>query len=276
MFALATPLVARSVEVSPGVTLQYVEHGRPSGLPLVLLHGLSDSWRSFEGVLPHLPESIRAIAISLRGHGDSSRPRVGYKPDDLAYDLCRLLDELGIAPAVVAGHSMGTTVALNFALRYPERLRGLVLVDAFADPATSPTLVELWDTAVADIRDPVDPAFVREFQLSTVAGPVADGLIDTAVTESLKLPAYVWRASLAGMLSTSFAGRLGSIDAPTLIVWGDRDTMIPREEQDALEAGIHGSRLVVYEGAGHAPHWERPARVAADFARFCHEVFGRS
>ena len=274
MLTLSPTLTPRSLRVAPDVTLEYVEHGAPTGVPVVMLHGTSDSWRSFEGAVTNLPESMRAIAVSLRGHGDSSRPRVGYQPDDFDYDLCRLLDELGIPSAVVVGHSMGTTVALHFAIRYPERTRGLVLIDAFADPATNRIVADLWNT-VAAMRDPIDPAFVREFQVSTVAGPVAPELIDTAVAESLKVPAFVWRASVAGMLSTSFAGRLDRIAAPTLLLWGDHDAFIGRAEQDALVAGIRESRLVVYEGAGHAPHWEQPARVAADLTAFCQDVYGR-
>ena len=62
------------VELPTGVTLQYVEQGDPTGVPVLLLHGVSDSWHSYEQVFPHLPEDIRAFALTLRGHGDSSRP----------------------------------------------------------------------------------------------------------------------------------------------------------------------------------------------------------
>lgn len=75
----------KSVELLKDVTLQYAQQGNPSGTPVLLLHGLSDSWHSFERVLPHLPESIRAFALTQRGHGDASRPAAGYRP-------CTLLD----------------------------------------------------------------------------------------------------------------------------------------------------------------------------------------
>ena len=64
--------VVHSVELPTGVTLQYVEQGDPAGIPVLLLHGATDSWRSFEPVLPHLPSSIRAFALTQRGHGDAA------------------------------------------------------------------------------------------------------------------------------------------------------------------------------------------------------------
>ena len=87
--------VAR-LNLATGVTLEYVERGDPDGTPVIFLHGVTDSWRSFEHVLPHLPPSIRAIAITQRGHGDSSRPDAGYAYGDFAADVAALLDAVGV------------------------------------------------------------------------------------------------------------------------------------------------------------------------------------
>ncbi|MCG8349300.1 MAG: hypothetical protein MI924_16150, partial [Chloroflexales bacterium] len=78
--------VIKSCELSNGVKLPYVEHGDPTGLPMLLLHGVADSWRSFERVLPHLPQSMHAIALTQRGHGDADRPAAGYRTRDFAAD----------------------------------------------------------------------------------------------------------------------------------------------------------------------------------------------
>jgi pimeloyl-ACP methyl ester carboxylesterase len=131
----------------------------------------------------------------------------------------------------------------------------------------NPQLAELSD-AVSSLTDPVDPGFVREFQMSTLAQPVPRVFFDTVVRESLKLPARVWRAVLRGLLDADFSRDLGRIKAPTLIVWGDQDTLFLRGEQEALAAAIPGSRLSVYPGAGHALHWENPRRFAADLTAF--------
>src|SRR3712207_4230490 len=98
--------VIESVELPNGVKLPYVEQGDPSGVPVVLLHGVTDSWRSFEPVLPHLPASIHAYALTQRGHGDAERPASGYRPQDLAADVAAFMDALGLESAVIVGHSM--------------------------------------------------------------------------------------------------------------------------------------------------------------------------
>jgi pimeloyl-ACP methyl ester carboxylesterase len=259
----------------PGrVKLSYVRAGDPSGIPVLLLHGVTDSWRSFEPVLPHLPASVNAIALSQRGHGDSERPRGGYRTRDYAADVAAGVDALGLDRPVVVGHSMGATNAQRFAIDHPDRLRGLVLAASFASYRRHPTVTDLCESVVARLEDPIDPAFVREFQEGTVARPVPAAFMDTVVRESLKVPARVWRATFGGFLEDDCVADLGRIRAPTLILWGDRDTLCRREDEDTLLHAIAGSRLVVYEGVGHAIHWEEPERFAADLVAFVHTVVG--
>ena len=263
----ATPPI-KSVTLSTGVTLEYVEQGDPSRVPVVMLHGITDSWHSFAPVLPHLPAYVHAIALTQRGHGDADRPATGYRTRDFAADLAAFLEELDLGPAIVVGHSMGSTNALRFAIDCPPRTRGLILVGAFAAYRNNPVIAEFWNTGVSGLADPIDASFVREFQDSTLAQPVAPGLIDNAVRESLKVPARVWREALAGCLDDDFAQELGAIVAPTLVLWGDRDALIPYSDQQTLVKAIIDSRLIVYQGAGHAPHWEEPARFAAQISAF--------
>lgn len=255
----------RSAELSTGVRLPYVDHGDQSGRPVVMLHGLSDSWRSFEGVLPHLPSSIRALAVTLRGHGDATRPE-GYALHDVGDDVVALLDELGIESAVIMGHSMGTIVAERIAIDHPDRVDGLVLMGARPTFAV-PDMDELHE-AVSMLTDPVDPGFIREFQESTIVRPVAPGLVDMVVAESSKLPARVWQRLMRDTVLVDFSAELGSIAAPTLIVAGERDDFAPPEAAEALRSAIPGARLVSYAAAGHAMHWEDPARVAAEMTSF--------
>jgi pimeloyl-ACP methyl ester carboxylesterase len=260
--------VIQSVTLPNQVTLPYVEQGDPAGLPVLLLHGITDSWYSFEGVLPYLPTSLHAFALSQRGHGDATRPVTGYCPQDFAADLAAFMDALRLGPAVVVGHSMGSCIAQRFALDYPDRTLGLVLMGSCATVRGNPVATELWNAVVSTLTDPIDAGFVREFQQSTLARPVPPARLDTVVQESLKVPARVWRAALAALLETDFAAELGDITAPTLIVWGDQDVFFLRREQEALTAAIPGAQLVVYPGAGHGFHWEEPARFAADLAAF--------
>jgi pimeloyl-ACP methyl ester carboxylesterase len=266
-----TPVV-KSVELPNSLRLPYVEQGDPAGIPLLLLHGVTDSWHSFERVLPHLPASIHAVALTQRGHGDADRPAAGYRTRDFAPDAAAFASVIGLGPAVVVGHSMGSTNALRLALDHPERIRGLVLAATFATYRHNRAVEEFWQSSVSALTDPVDPGFVREFQESTLAQPVPAAFLDTVVRESLKVPARVWRETFEGFLEDDVAGALGKIDAPVLVVWGARDALCSRGDQDALLAAIPGSRLIVYERAGHGLHWEEPERFAADLVAFVQAV----
>lgn len=265
----------RSIELPNGVTLQYVEQGDPSGIPVLLLHGVTDSWHSFEPVLLHLPDALRAFALTQRGHGDASRPRAGYRYADFAADLEAFMDAVGLGSAVLVGHSMGRAVAQRFAIDHPERTLGLVLLGAFAGEAGNPVIVEL-DEIVSALADPVDEAFVREFQVSTLMQPVPPAFLETVVRESLKVPARVWRAAFAGLLEDDVAAELGEITAPALVVSGDRDGFGSLEDVEAFARAIPGVRLLVYPGAGHGLHWEEPARFATDLAAFTESLQNRS
>jgi pimeloyl-ACP methyl ester carboxylesterase len=259
---------SRRVVLASGVSLSYVEQGDSSGVPLILLHGYSDSWRSFVPMLASLPRRIRAIAISLRGHGDSDRPAGHYDATVMAADVAGFMDRLGIARAVIAGHSMGSLVAQRFAISNPRRTLGLVLLGAFHAMKGNADVEALWRDTIEGMTDPVDPQFVRDFQQSTLARPVQPAFFETVVAESLKMPAQVWRAILQGLLAEDFTGALGRITAPAVILWGDRDVFAARRDQEALASAIRGAQLVVYPGAGHALHWEHPHRAAADIAAF--------
>lgn len=276
MSVVTAPLIARSVPLPTGATLQYVEHGSTRGVPVVFLHGVTDSWGSFEGQLSRLPDSVHAFALSQRGHGDSSRPASGYRMDDLAADVEAFMDALGVRSAVIVGHSMGSIVAQQFAIDHPERVLGLALMGAAPGMRRNQAAWELWNSNVATLTDPIDPAFVTGFQQSTLARPVPDGLLEAVVLESLKVPARVWRAAFAAFLELDLVPELRRIDAPALVAWGDRDAICLRDDQQALVDGIAGSRLIVYPGGGHAFHWEEPAVFAADLVAFVHSIPSQS
>jgi len=252
-----------------------VEQGDASGVPLVLLHAVGDSWRSFGRVLPHLPGSLHVFAVTQRGHGDASRPADGYSPREYATDLAAFLDAIHVPAAVVVGGSSGGFVARRFAVDHAERTLGLVMLGSPASLRDKQVALDLWESTVSTLTDPVDPAFVRAFAESTLSQPVPPAFVESMVQESLKVPARVWTATVRGLLEDDSLAELGAITAPTLIVWGERDAVLPRSDQETLRAAIPCSRLVVYPGAGHAVYWEEPARVAADIAAFVAGLPGR-
>jgi pimeloyl-ACP methyl ester carboxylesterase len=266
------PITLDIAELSNGVRLPYAEQGAPDGIPLILLHGITDSWRSFEPVLPHLPGRLHVHAVTARGHGDASRPG-SYALADMVDDVARFLDAAGLGSAIVAGHSMGSVVATRFAIDHPDRTDGLVVMGGAA--AFGRLGMEGLRDELTALRDPLDRDYLRGFQESTLARPIPPAFLDVAVEESAKLSRATFLDALVEVCMTDFSGDLGRIAAPTLVVWGDRDVICTREEQDALIGAIPHARLSVHEGGGHAMHWEDPERVAREITGFAEEVAGR-
>lgn len=264
-----TPTVTRRrLHLATGVTLDAVEQGDPGGLPVMLLHGITDSWHSFDPVLPHLPRSLHVVALTQRGHGDSDKPPSGYLPRDFAADVAAAADVLGFERVLVVGHSMGATVAMRFAIDCPRRCLGLVLGGAFARYQDNPDTVSFWHDAIEPLLDPIDPALAREFQLGTLATAVEPAFLDLVVGESLKAPARVWRDAFAGLMADGIADELTRIRAPSRLLRGGLDALATDRDQRALLAAIPGATLETYAAAGHALHWEEPRRFAADLAAF--------
>jgi pimeloyl-ACP methyl ester carboxylesterase len=161
---------------------------------------------------------------------------------------------------------------MKLAIDRPELVRGLVSAGAFAGFSGNADLIEFHRSAVEPLRDPIDPGFAAEWQQSTLAGPVAADFFDMVVRECLKAPAAVWRDAFAALFEDDFAADMHRIAVPTLVVWGDRDAIAPAADQERIVRTIEGSRLLTYHGAGHALHWEQPARFADDVASFANAV----
>ena len=276
MVSLAQPLtltetaaVPRSIALPTGVTLQYAEQGSTSGIPVVFLHGVTDSWRSFAPVFEYLPYTLRLLALTQRGHGASSKPPAGYGYRDMGEDVRAFMDALELPAAIVVGHSMGSMVAQRFAADHPDRVAGLVLMGSFRTLYGNAGIQEYWQTTVSRLDDPIDPSIAREFQVSTLAREVPPDFLDMVVNESLQVPARVWKAAFTAFLNTpDFSHELVRVQAPALIAWGDRDTYASRSDQELLGAAIPAARRLVYRGGGHAFHWEEPGRFAMDLLDF--------
>ncbi|MET0713880.1 MAG: alpha/beta hydrolase [Mycetocola sp.] len=251
-----------------GVTLQFAERGAPTGEAIVFLHGYTDSWFSFSRVLPLLPHEYRALALTLRGHGDSEKPDCCYAIDDFVADVVAFLDACEIGQATIVGMSGGSFIAQLAALDYPQRVSRLVLI------SSAPTLQG--NEAVAGLghemlrlEDPITPQFVTEWQQVNLYRPVPDDFFETVVSESLKLPARVWRNFWKGVvLAPDHSSRLGEISVPTLVLWGEQDAVFSRDDPTQLAAAIPNATLKVYPETGHSVHWERPEEVVRDLVAF--------
>jgi pimeloyl-ACP methyl ester carboxylesterase len=268
------PVEDSRVSLTSSLTLSFHEQGARSGPALVLLPGPTDSWRSYGPVLARLPTSVRTIAVSPRGHGDSDKPGAGYEVADLAADVSDVLDAFDIERALLVGHSGSCLVARRVAIDHAERVAGLVLESSPSTLRDDPALAELVDV-LSTLEDPIDPEFTRSFVVDTASPNVEPELLDELVREVGKVPAHVWRQIFAALLRYDDLSELEGIAAPTLLIWGDADAIVGRAVQDDLLARLPSAVLEVYPGVGHTPRWEDEHRFAADVTAFVGRVTGR-
>lgn len=263
---LLTPVV-KTIKISREIELEYAEQGNDTGVPVILLHGFTDSWHSFEMVLQHLPASLRVFALSQRGHGNSSKPVTTYNPDDFANDIAAFIRQMRLGKVFLVGHSMGSTMVQNFAVKYPELIRGIVLVASFAVYSNKPMITE-FKTVIDQLKDPIDSTFAADFQNSTIVKPIPEYMLQQFIQETQKVPAHVWKGVAAGWDKSEVADKLRHYNKPALIVWGDKDAYCPEADQQLLKNAMEHSNLLVYRGTGHAVHWEEPVRFATDLVQF--------
>ncbi len=261
----------KSIELPGNINLSYVEQGNSEGLPVIFLHGYTDSWHSFDSVLRNLPKNIHAFAITQRGHGNSDKPASGYSPKDLANDVAAFIEKRKLGPVVMVGHSMGGVVAQRFAMDHPHFTKAVVIIGSATSVKNFSSVKEFVEM-VNQLKDPIEPAFAEEFQKSTLAKPINNDYYKELVGESLKVPARVWKEILNELMNYNPAGELNSIRKPTLIIWGDQDIYCNRESQEGLLKSIKGSRLLVYKGTGHAVHWEEPRKFSNDISDFIYSL----
>jgi pimeloyl-ACP methyl ester carboxylesterase len=257
------------VRLRTGVELEVAEQGRLDGEPVLFLHGFTDSRLSWSLVLPHLPEGIRAIVPTMRGHGESDKPSCCFGVSDFAADAIALLDALGIEQAVLVGHSLGSYVGQRLALSHPDRFTRIVLISTGYTANTD--MVVGFRKEIATLPDRVPVEVAREFQESMIVQPVPPAFFQQAVNESGKVPTRIWRAVLDDLVQNDAPVNHAKIGAPTLVLSGKKDAFWGKEHYDSLARAIPEAKLLVYEESGHSPNWEEPARLARDIAAF---VFG--
>ena len=255
-----------NVSLKTGVRLRYGYQGDPNGEPIILLHGYTDSSVSYSTVLPLLDRKYRVYVLDQRGHGESDRPDTGYALQHFAADVVAFMDVMKIKQATIVGHSMGSFVAQHVAAAAPERVKRMVLSGSATTIRNN--VVSDLQREVNALSDPIPEKFVRDFQVGMAFQPLTDEFVSAVVKVSLNMPARVWRAVMAEMLSPKAQVELAKIKTPTLILWGDKETVFPRSEQDLLLAALPNARLKVYEDTGHSMHWERPDRFAKDLQEF--------
>ena len=256
------------IKLRSGITLNYAVQGDPKGPVIVMLHGAGDSWHSFARVLPLIPASYRVYAVTLRGHGLSDHPDSGYSRDDFAGDILDLLDQLHIQHATLVGHSLGSFVAQKVAERDNGHLDRLVLIGSGPGTHKAGSSEAEISSPFARLTDPIPYTFARDFQASTIYYPVPAWFFEMMVGEAQRVPAATWHGLGASISAGDSLDELKKIRVPTLLLWGEKDSIFHRGDQETLLKNIPRATLKAYPETGHALHWERPQRFTADLLSF--------
>jgi len=245
-----------------GRRVNYVEMG--SGPPVVLIHGLSGSWQNWLETIPHLARAHTVIAVDLPGFGRSELPEEDVSIPGYGRFLDAFLTEVGFDRAALVGSSMGGLIAAQTAAAFPERVERLVLVSApgLGRPQRIPEDVDLGHPFIARLapyaRFAGHIGALRRLALARlVTHPELIGKdIVMASAGGMGKPGV--QAALRSILSYDFRPHVRDITAPTLLIWGANDRVVPPRVADRYQQALPGARKVILPDTGHAPMLERP------------------
>ncbi len=261
--------------------------GGGEGPVLLLVHGIAGNCENWRDVVEPLARHHAVIAPDLPGHGASAGGPGDYSLGSLAGGLRDLLLALGHERATLVGHSLGGGVAMQFAYLFPEMVERLVLVSS---GGLGPEVSLILRAAALPGADPFIAATAGIGQrlgglvgrgLSTVGVKPAHDLAEVArgyasLAEPRRRKAFL--ATLRGVVGTegqrvSASERLYlAEEVPVLIVWGSRDPIIPAAHAEDAHRALPGSRLEIFDGAGHLPQLEQPGHFIAVLERFLAET----
>lgn len=254
------------------------------GPALVLIHGIGDSSATWTDLIPDLARTHTVIAPDLLGHGASDKPRADYSVAAYANGVRDLLTTLGIESATLLGHSLGGGVAMQFAYQFPERTERLVLVSAGGvgrevNPVLRLITLPGSHLALSALRLPgmrlqvgltvglmrlLDTDLGQDApELLTLVDALPDETARNAFIRTLRA-VVDWRGQVVTMLDRCYLTE----GMPTMLLWGDRDSVVPVRHAYGAHEAMPGSRLEIFEGAGHFPFHTDPARFLALVAEF--------
>jgi pimeloyl-ACP methyl ester carboxylesterase len=262
-----------------GSTVNYVDIGEGEGEPVVFVHGLGGQWQNWLENIPRVARERRVIALDLPGFGRSAMPREEITIRNYARTVEALCQQLGLGRIALVGNSMGGFVSAEVVIDYPERVERLVLVSAAgissANVHRAPTLLTgrvaaaiVAYTAARQCQMARRPV-TRHMALWLVARHPARLAADLAWEAMIKgagKPGF--QDALRANLVYDFRERLPEIGCPTLIVWGENDSVISVRDAAEFERLIADSRKLVMKDTGHVPMLERPVafnEVLTDF-----------
>lgn len=259
-----------------GITINYeIDGAATAAETIVLVNGLADDLQSWGFQIPDLVEAgFRVLRFDNRGIGKTTRPPGPYTSKQLAADAKALVDHLGLTKFHLMGVSMGGMISEEYAIAYPGDLKSLTLACTYGKAdAFCQTMFAMW----ADLAQRIDVPFVmRDVALWAFTGPFfnqrpGEAAEFAAAMAALDMDVPTYLAQLSVIQTHDATDRLAQIKAPTLVLAGEEDILIPVRLSKALQAAIPGAKWKTVPG-GHACMWETPAPFNAAFIDFVRSV----
>lgn len=259
----------RRMEID-GRSVNYVDLGEQGDhRPIVFVHGLSGQWQNWLENIPRFAQSRRVVAMDLPGFGLSDEPAEKITIELYGRVVAEMCTRLELAPAVVVGNSMGGFVAAEVAIRRPEIVERLMLLSSAGvsqmDVAKRPVLAAgkvaglLATSNVAQMRMTARRPNLRHWVMSLVCrhpSRIKPDVMFEGLMKGADKPGF--EAALRACLDYDFRDRLPDIGCPTMVVWGEKDMIIPVRDADKFVSLIDGARKVIFDDTGHVPMLERP------------------
>lgn len=259
-----TGLTAHRLD-SGGVSIAYQEGGEPTSQAMVLLHSLGADGRMWDGCLDRLTEDYRVIIPDSRGHG-ASGPVTTASVELWTTDLERVLDATGTDTAILVGLSLGGIQALAFAAEHPDRVTSLVVADSFAAlprEVAREKIRHLNDQAIQGAMAAVADHYLAD----TFQHPYPPGA--EAVRKAIAaMDADSYCAAVEACFGVRIEDRLSRIQAPTLVMWGERDAKTPFALSEQIASAVKDSQLVTIPAAGHLSSVDNPEGFTAEVVAF--------
>ncbi|MFH2038960.1 MAG: alpha/beta fold hydrolase [Chloroflexota bacterium] len=240
------------------INIHYEING--SGKAVVLISGLGYPLWQWHKMVPYLSKHFKVITFDNRGVGETDKPAGNYSAQMLAADTAGLLNSLGVEKAVILGHSMGGYVAQAMALDFPDKVDKLILCSTnFGGPRHIPITMEAWSVLSDTTSDPLT-RFKNGLAISTAPGwaeshpEEVQEWVNWRISNPLDLVGYQSQMAIGlGLIAedAAFENRLPDVKAPTLILFGENDKVVPPANASLLASKIPTASVVILPVAGH-------------------------
>lgn len=263
--------VEHFVDLDTGIKMCYLTMGPEDGKPVILIHGATDSRISFSQVAPIVAEAgYRVYVPELRGHGKSDKPVEeddAYTVAEHTADIISFMDKVDIEKADITGHSLGTFIAQELAIVYPQSVTSITLIATGAKVEGNEALTWCYygdgesylGVHGYDEEQAMPEDFIKDW---TSCANEDENFNKALYLHALALPYTSWSQTFGGLLQLDNRERLASITCPVQIIWGTEDTLFLAEDQEEIKTTLVNASQVNYveiEGAAHNTHWESKA-----------------